>query len=51
MDAAFCVGVKNGDAKVWNRILNVYINSESASDRQSALLALACSKDPIQLSK
>ncbi|XP_022172013.1 aminopeptidase N-like [Myzus persicae] len=50
-DAAFCVGVKYGDLKVWKGVLNVYVQSESASDRQSALLALACSKDQIKLSK
>jgi len=50
-DAAFCVGVKHGDLEVWNSVLEVYVRSESASDRQSAQLALACSKDQIQLSK
>uniref|UniRef100_A0A2H8TGD8 Aminopeptidase N n=1 Tax=Melanaphis sacchari TaxID=742174 RepID=A0A2H8TGD8_9HEMI len=50
-DAAFCVGVKYGDSEVWNKVLDVYIRSESASDRQSAQSALACSKDLIQLSK
>ncbi|KAL5244502.1 hypothetical protein ACI65C_011912 [Semiaphis heraclei] len=50
-DAAFCVGVKYGDSEMWNVVLDVYVRSESASDRQSAQLALACSKDQIQLSK
>lgn len=50
-DAAFCVGVKYGRPEVWDKILGVYVNSESASDRQSAQFALACSKDPVQLSK
>lgn len=50
-DVAFCVGVKYGDSKVWDKILGVYVDSESASDRQSAQLALACSKDPTILSK
>ncbi|CAH1738623.1 aminopeptidase N-like [Aphis gossypii] len=50
-DAAFCVGVKYGDSEVWYNVLDVYVRSESASDRQSAQLALACSKDPVQLSK
>lgn len=50
-DAAFCVGVKNGDSEVWNTILQVYVNSKSMSERQSAQWALACSTDRIQLSK
>jgi len=50
-DAAFCIGVKHGDSEVWNNVLDVYVRSESASERQSAQLALACSKDQIQLLK
>lgn len=50
-DAAFCIGVKNGNSEIWNIILNVYINSKSASDRQSAQLALACTSDIVQLTK
>ncbi|XP_025405726.1 aminopeptidase N-like isoform X2 [Sipha flava] len=50
-DAALCVGVKNGNSEIWNDVLNVYINSESASDRQSAQYALGCSKDSTQLAK
>ncbi|VVC40910.1 Hypothetical protein CINCED_3A002040 [Cinara cedri] len=50
-DAAFCAGVKYGTPIVWNKILGVYVNSDCASDRQSAQLALACSQDPVVLSK
>jgi len=50
-DAAFCVGVKNSNSEVWYSMLQVYVNSESASDRQSAQWALACSEDRILLSK
>jgi len=50
-DAAFCVGVKYGNSEVWNSMLMIYVNSKSPSDRQSAQWALACSEDPIQLSK
>lgn len=50
-DATLCTGVKNGDSTTWNTVLQFYVNSNSASDRQSAQRALACSKDELQLTK
>lgn len=50
-DATLCTGVKNGDSATWNTVLQLYVNSDSASDRQSAQRALACSKDELQLTK
>ncbi|XP_050432825.1 uncharacterized protein LOC126840878 [Adelges cooleyi] len=49
-DAALCVGVKNGNSTTWNSVLEVYKTSDDPSDRQSALLALGCSKETEQLS-
>lgn len=50
-DAAFCAGVKTGNADDWHGMLDVYVNSASASDRQSAQLALACTNDSALLAK
>lgn len=49
--AAFCVGVQNGTENTWNNIFELFKNTPSTSERQAALLALACSTNTTILSK
>ncbi|XP_050434301.1 thyrotropin-releasing hormone-degrading ectoenzyme-like [Adelges cooleyi] len=43
---AFCVGLKyHPDSDTWNQVFQVYLKTQSASERYSALNALACSQN------
>jgi len=45
-DAALCTGIKvSNNVDTWRGMLNVYKTTKSASEKNSAQSALACSKD------
>ncbi|XP_050432744.1 uncharacterized protein LOC126840826 [Adelges cooleyi] len=45
-DVAFCVGLKfHPEADTWSEVFQVYLNTQSASERYSALNALACTQN------
>uniref|UniRef100_A0A2S2PB91 glutamyl aminopeptidase n=2 Tax=Schizaphis graminum TaxID=13262 RepID=A0A2S2PB91_SCHGA len=51
-DAALCTGIKlSNDTETWQGVLKVYMTTKSASEKNSAQSALACSKDTLILYK
>lgn len=51
-DAAFCTGIKvNNNTDTWRGMLNVYMTTKSASEKNSAQTALTCSQDTLVLYK
>ncbi|XP_050519995.1 uncharacterized protein LOC126893642 [Daktulosphaira vitifoliae] len=50
-DSSWCIGVKEGNSDTWDKLLNIYKSSDDPSERSSAQVALACSKNSTQLSK
>jgi len=51
-DAALCTGIKvSNNVDTWKGVLNVYITTKSASEKNSAQAALACSQDTLTLYK
>lgn len=49
--SVLCMGVKNGTEETWNRVFNLFLSTSSTSERQAALLALACSMNRTVLTK
>ncbi|XP_060860635.1 glutamyl aminopeptidase-like [Metopolophium dirhodum] len=51
-DAALCTGIKvSNNVDTWKGVLNVYMTTKSASEKNSAQAALACSQDTMTLYK
>lgn len=51
-DAALCTGIKvSNNVDTWKGVLNVYMTTKSASEKNSAQAALACSQDTMILYK
>lgn len=51
-DAALCTGIKvSNNMDTWKGVLNVYMTTKSASEKNSAQSALACSQNTLTLYK
>lgn len=50
-EAAFCIGMKNGNLTVWSKMYEFYKTTGSDSYREIALRALACIENVQTLTK